>query len=589
MDEIDALGAAPVLPPKRVPLAVDRPFPTDADALEVLACNQGPMAIALSFRLAKRRSRMGIVLGVTTPQERRARIQQKRHAAGQVDRAGKPRALAETDRSAALGRAPVDRLLDRLGRECLAVAHGAALGDVDHPLGGRLSALLQLGGYPFHVAPNAEEIAAPDLRDLLFRVAASDEFHRHVQRFGVIAEAGYPTAAVKVGPDPHVIDARHPDGVLQVIDVILEIRRRVQFVDPPHPFPIPLALLFRRALEMSVPFFEENAEPRGQVADGLLSLGRGGLQEAVEGHELNNPTAGRQRFELVVVQVSWVIVERAAAAVRGNQGRFGLVDQVPKRLDRDMRNVDHHPQPIHFHDDFFAELAQAIVLAPGVTELVAWVAGVTDLVVPVVAQGDVSGPQVIEPLQVRQVGADRIPVLDPDHHHPPAGLGNPLDVVRRGCQRATIRIHGSGEPVDGVELGRGVGERLGVPIRVAPPLTDVDDQEHGVDFALGHLHQVALEFGMIDSRIELLRGVLGARDVDVRIERENSLVDPSCPVEQPLLRRRIAQRALGRRLRRAQGADGEQNQKGQGRPSLHRHHTLPAWSQGGSDQSAPAT
>ena len=63
-------------------------------------------------------------------QERRAGFKMQRHAAFQEDRARQIRAGREIDRSPAGVAAAVDRLLNRLGAERLAVGRGAQVADV---------------------------------------------------------------------------------------------------------------------------------------------------------------------------------------------------------------------------------------------------------------------------------------------------------------------------------------------------------------------------------------------------------------------------------------------------------------------------
>ena len=38
----------------------------------------------------------------------------------------------------------------------------------------------QLGGHPFHIAPDAQQVTAPELRDVLLAVPATHEFEREL-------------------------------------------------------------------------------------------------------------------------------------------------------------------------------------------------------------------------------------------------------------------------------------------------------------------------------------------------------------------------------------------------------------------------
>ena len=56
-----------------------------------------------------------------------------------------------------------------------------------------------------------------------------------------------------------------------------------------------------------------------------------------------------------------VIAERAAGGVRGDERRFADFERVVERFVGDVRNVDHDSLPVHFADDFFAEIGEAVV------------------------------------------------------------------------------------------------------------------------------------------------------------------------------------------------------------------------------------
>ena len=84
----------------------------------------------------------------------------------------------------------------------------------------------ELGGRAFGFAPDAEQIAAPDLADIPLAVAARFELGRHVRRFGRIGPARDAAAAVEVGADADVVDADQLDRVIDVIDEVCDGRRR---------------------------------------------------------------------------------------------------------------------------------------------------------------------------------------------------------------------------------------------------------------------------------------------------------------------------------------------------------------------------
>ena len=54
---------------------------------------------------------------------------------------------------------------------------------------------------------HAQQVAAPDFRDLLFGVAAAHEFQRHVEGSLGVVPSDHSAAAVEVGRDADVVDA----------------------------------------------------------------------------------------------------------------------------------------------------------------------------------------------------------------------------------------------------------------------------------------------------------------------------------------------------------------------------------------------
>lgn len=81
---------------------------------------------------------------------------------------------------------------------------------------------LDVAGDALVLAEDAQKIASPDLGDLFFRVAASDEFHGEVGHLVDLHEADEPAAAVEVDTDTDVINPGNRD---RVVDVIGQVRR----------------------------------------------------------------------------------------------------------------------------------------------------------------------------------------------------------------------------------------------------------------------------------------------------------------------------------------------------------------------------
>src|ERR1035437_887484 len=83
--------------------------------------------------------------------------------------------------------------------------------------------LLRHGLDLFH---DAEHVATPQLDYLLLRVAATDEFDRDVDRLTRAVVTVDAAATVEVGADTDVVDADELDGVVDVIDQVLDVRAR---------------------------------------------------------------------------------------------------------------------------------------------------------------------------------------------------------------------------------------------------------------------------------------------------------------------------------------------------------------------------
>src|SRR3990172_12518796 len=88
-----------------------------------------------------------------------------------------------------------------------------------------LRAALELPGDPFHVAPHAEEVPAPELRDLLLGIAAAHELVGDLEGLGGVVPALDAAAAVEIRADAHMIDPHDLDGVVDVVHEIRHSRR----------------------------------------------------------------------------------------------------------------------------------------------------------------------------------------------------------------------------------------------------------------------------------------------------------------------------------------------------------------------------
>src|SRR5688572_420466 len=81
---------------------------------------------------------------------------------------------------------------------------------------------LQAPGDGFGLAPDAKQVAAPHPADVGLAVAAAHELERDVERLRGAVPAVDAAAAVEVRRDADVLDADQLDGVVDVIDEVLD-------------------------------------------------------------------------------------------------------------------------------------------------------------------------------------------------------------------------------------------------------------------------------------------------------------------------------------------------------------------------------
>jgi len=86
---------------------------------------------------------------------------------------------------------------------------------------------LHLTRDPLDFVHHTQQIPAPEFFNLLFCVAAADEFQRDVKCLAGVVPADDATAAVEVRRDPDVVDAEELHRVVDVVDKVFEIGRRI--------------------------------------------------------------------------------------------------------------------------------------------------------------------------------------------------------------------------------------------------------------------------------------------------------------------------------------------------------------------------
>ena len=242
-------------------------------------------------------------------------------------------------------------------------------------------------------------------------------------------------------------------------------------------------------------------------------------------------------------------------------------DRLHHRRLRGMRDVDHDAEAVHLGHGLAAGLAQAVVQPLAVA-----LAGVRigELAVAVVRERHVAAAAIVELLDAAEIGADRVGVLDADQGHLLAGLRDAPDVG--GGQREFDRVGRdlARQPVNGVELRLRLAVGVGVALRRQRPLADIDDEESRIEPASHHLRQVDLGrqvLGVVAFRREIER-----IDVDVRVERDDALVNRPGARDEAGVRAGLGVQPVRERQRRQCEHDRRKN----GEQSSGRHRILQA-------------
>jgi len=148
---------------------------------------------------------------------------------------------------------------------------------------------------------------------------------------------------------------------------------------------------------------------------------------------------------------------------------------------------------------------------------------VRELVVAGVREAHIPRPTLVELTHAREIGANRVPVLDPDHGDLATGLRDAPNIGRRLRELDLLRRNLLGQPVDRVELR----DRLPIGVGIAGwrqrPLRHLNHEEGDVETAVAHLRQVRLRHkttGVVALRCEVRR-----LEIDVRVDRQYAPVN----------------------------------------------------------------
>ena len=316
---------------------------------------------------------------------------------------------------------------------------------------------------------DAEEIAAPDFLDVGLAVTAGEQLAGEVDELGRAGQTGDTTVAVEVGAETDMIDADHLDGVLEM---------------------------------------------GHDIEDGGLTVA---AQETMVDGGLSHTAFGGEGAELIVGEVAGMVAEGPATAMAAHDGLGADVEGIVKTLLTGMAHVDEDAQTVHLADDLLAEgadTAMGVVAARG---------GVADVVVAIMAEGDINHATILEMLQALQMAVEGEAVLDAEHDALQTTVLVEPEVVGGAGQGDIGTVLGDNLfdlVEDAVGKGRGPFDGLGVR---GEGLGQVGHHDGGVLTALGHLMEIDEDLGVALVEVDAFGEKHGG--VAVGVEGEHTVVD----------------------------------------------------------------
>jgi hypothetical protein len=195
-----------------------------------------------------------------------------------------------------------------------------------------------------------------------------------------------------------------------------------------------------------------------------------------------------------------------------------------------VREVHHDADAVHLGDDLLAEIAEAVV-----EPLAAGLAGVRvgELAVTVMGQRHVPGAAIVELLDALHRGrgiTQGVAVLDANQGNLLAGFVDAADIGRGQRELDFVGSDLLGQQVNGVELGHRLFIGAVVAFGRQGSLSDVDNEERGIESALAHLRQVDLIAEVLC--VVAFRGEVVGVDVVVGIERDDALMNALCLLDE---------------------------------------------------------
>ena len=154
---------------------------------------------------------------------------------------------------------------------------------------------------------DAEEVAAPDLLDILLVIVAGKELTGEADELRAATKACDAAVAIEIGAEPYMIDAHDVDGMLEV---------------------------------------------GNNVKDGGLSVG---TEEAVVDGGLGHTAFGGKRPHLIVGEIAGMVAEGTATRMAADDGHAADVEGVVETLLSSMTHIDEDAKTVHLMDDLFTK------------------------------------------------------------------------------------------------------------------------------------------------------------------------------------------------------------------------------------------
>ena len=154
---------------------------------------------------------------------------------------------------------------------------------------------------------DAEEVAAPDLLDILLAIAAGKELTSEADELRAAAKTGDATVAIEVGTKTYMVDTHDVDSMLKM---------------------------------------------GNDIKDGGLSVG---TEEAVVDGGLGHTAFGCERPHLIVCEIAGMVAEGTATRMAADDGHAADVEGVVETLLSSMTHVDENAKTVHLTDDLFSK------------------------------------------------------------------------------------------------------------------------------------------------------------------------------------------------------------------------------------------